>query len=114
MVLGYYAWQRHFGPIRRPSDPLCTFGRAAWRIAHGDRCDAGKHGNDRRAHGLLHADCRRAKRRGDRLAQLIGRLRDGTALAAAADEANVIGAAVRPPRPASAPPLTAARFEVRS
>ena len=48
------------------------------------------------------------------LAQLIGRLRDGTAAAAAAEEANTIGTAVRPPRPASAPPLTAARFEVRS
>jgi putative ABC transport system permease protein len=48
------------------------------------------------------------------LTQLIGRLRAGTALAAAVDEANVIGAAVRPPRPASAPPLTGARFEVRN
>jgi predicted permease len=48
------------------------------------------------------------------LTQLIGRVRAGTALAAAADEANVIGAGVRPPRPASAPPLTGARFEVRN
>jgi putative ABC transport system permease protein len=48
------------------------------------------------------------------VAQLIGRRRDGITLAAAVEEANVIGAAVRPPRPASAPPLTAARFDVRS
>lgn len=39
-----------------------------------------------------------------------GRLRDGVSLAEANDEANVIGNAVRPPRPASDPPLTKPRF----
>ena len=38
------------------------------------------------------------------------RLRDGVSLAAAEDEANVIGNAVRAPRPATAPPLTRPRF----
>ena len=42
-----------------------SVGQPGGPIAHGDRCDAGKHGNDRRAHGLLHADRRRAKRGGD-------------------------------------------------
>jgi putative ABC transport system permease protein len=44
---------------------------------------------------------------------LVGRLRDGVSLAAAAQEANAIGTAVRPPRPATAPPLRGARFEAR-
>ena len=48
------------------------------------------------------------------LAPMIGRLREGISLAAASDEANAIGAAVRPPRPADAPPLTSSRFEARS
>jgi len=48
------------------------------------------------------------------LAPMIGRLRDGSSLAAASEEANAIGTAVRPPRPASAPPLTRSRFEARS
>ena len=46
------------------------------------------------------------------LGPLIGRLRDGVSPANAEEEANAIGTAVRPPRPASAPPLTRARFEV--
>ena len=45
---------------------------------------------------------------------LIGRLRDGATLAAASAEANVLGNALRPPRPASAPPLTRERFGVSS
>ena len=43
-----------------------SVGRPGGPIAHGDRRDAGKHGNDRRADGFLHADCRHAKRRSDR------------------------------------------------
>jgi putative ABC transport system permease protein len=49
-----------------------------------------------------------------RLGTLIGRLREGVSLTAASAEANAIGAAVRPPRPASAPPLTRPRFEAQS
>ena len=44
---------------------------------------------------------------------LIGRLRDGVSLSAAMDEANVIGTALRPARPANAPPLPVPRFEVQ-
>ncbi len=44
---------------------------------------------------------------------LIGRLRDGVSQAAAMEEANVIGTAIRPPPPADAPPLTIPRFEVQ-
>ena len=45
---------------------------------------------------------------------LIGRLRDGVSLAAATAEANLLGNALRPPRPSSAPPLTRERFGVTS
>lgn len=46
------------------------------------------------------------------LGPLIGRLRDDVSIAAAEQEANTVGAALRPPRPASAKPLTRARFHV--
>lgn len=49
-----------------------------------------------------------------RLAQVIGRIRAGTTSGAAFDEANVVGAAVRLPRPPGAPPLTTARFDIRN
>ena len=42
------------------------------------------------------------------------RLRDGVTLAAAEEEANIIGNAVRAPRPADAPALTMPRFRVSS
>jgi putative ABC transport system permease protein len=45
---------------------------------------------------------------------LIGRLRPGVLLPLAVEEANAIGGAIRPPRPANAPPLTVPRFEVQS
>lgn len=44
---------------------------------------------------------------------MIGRLRPGVSRTAAAQEANVIGTAIRPPRPADAPPLTVPRFDVQ-
>ena len=44
---------------------------------------------------------------------MIAHLRPGVSLAAAVDEANVIGGAIRPPRPAGAPPLNGPRFEVQ-
>ncbi|MGH9219145.1 MAG: ABC transporter permease, partial [Vicinamibacterales bacterium] len=43
---------------------------------------------------------------------MIGRLAPGVTRAAATQEANDIGAAVRPPRPAGAPPLPGLRFEL--
>jgi len=42
---------------------------------------------------------------------MIGRLGDGVALAAASEEANTIGEALRPPRPATAGPLTGPRIQ---
>jgi putative ABC transport system permease protein len=44
---------------------------------------------------------------------MIARLNPGVSLKDAIDEANVIGAAVRPPRPADAPPLSVPRFDVQ-
>jgi putative ABC transport system permease protein len=43
---------------------------------------------------------------------ILGRLAPGVSLADAVAEANTIGAEVRPPRPAAAPPMTRARFGV--
>jgi putative ABC transport system permease protein len=43
---------------------------------------------------------------------MVGRLAPGVSLAAAVEEANVIGAAMRQPWPASAPPLTGPRFQL--
>ena len=116
MVLGYYAWQRHFG-----SDPEAIGSVVHFRsgsLAGRSLTVIGVMPESMETIGAPMefytpiATVPNARTIG--LAQLIGRIRDGTALAAAADEANVIGAAVRPPRPASAPPLTAARFGVRS
>ena len=42
----------------------------------------------------------------------MGRVRPGVPLRVASEEANVVGAAVRPPRPATAPVMTGPRFEV--
>jgi len=44
---------------------------------------------------------------------MIGRLRAGVTMAEALDEAERLGSAIRPPRPAGAPPLTGPRFEVQ-
>jgi putative ABC transport system permease protein len=116
MVLGYYEWQRHFG-----SDPGAIGSVVDFR-------SGGLAGRSLTVIGVMPESMETIGAPMDfytpiaampnagaiGLAQLIGRVRDGTPLAAAAEEANVIGAAVRPPRPASAPPLTAARFVVRS
>ena len=45
---------------------------------------------------------------------MIGRLRPGVSFSAALEEANGIGSAIRPPRPADAPALTVPRFGVQS
>jgi len=44
---------------------------------------------------------------------LIGRIRPGVSLQQATAEANLLGTALQPPRPATAPPLTVTRFEVQ-
>ena len=46
--------------------------------------------------------------------RFFGRLKAGVSLGVATEEAGAIGNAVRPPRPADAPPLTMPRFEVAS
>jgi putative ABC transport system permease protein len=115
MVLGYYAWRRHF-----QSDPNVVGSVVQFRS--GDLA-----GRSLTVLGVMPesmetlaapvefylpvAAATNAATLG--LGELIGRLRDGTAVAAAADEANVIGAAVRPPRPVSAPALAGPRFDVR-
>jgi predicted permease len=116
MVLGYYAWQRHFG-----SDPA-TIGSVvhlrSGSLAGRSLTVIGVMPESMETIGApmeFYTPIAAVPNAGViSLSQLIGRLRDGAALAAAADEANVIGTAVRPPRPASAPPLTAARFDVRN
>jgi putative ABC transport system permease protein len=45
---------------------------------------------------------------------MIGRLSPGVSISAATDEANALGNAIRPPRPASAPALKGPRFEAQS
>jgi putative ABC transport system permease protein len=45
---------------------------------------------------------------------LIGRLKAGVSVEAASSEANIIGSALRPPRPDVAPPLTGPRIEARN
>jgi predicted permease len=116
MVLAYYEWQRHFG-----SDP-----KAIGSVVHFR--SGGLAGRSLTVIGVMPESMETIGAPMDfytpiaampnagaiGLAQLIGRLRDGSALAAATGEANVIGAAVRPARPASAAPLTGARFDVRS
>jgi len=44
---------------------------------------------------------------------MFGRLRDAVGIKAAADEANQLGAAIRPPRPAGTPALSGPRFDVQ-
>jgi len=44
---------------------------------------------------------------------MIGRLAPGVSLAAATTEVNALGAAIRPPWPADAPPLSGPRFELQ-
>lgn len=115
MVLGYYAWQRHFG-----SDPQVI--GSVIQVRSGSQP-----GRSLTVIGVMPESMETIGAPTDfytpiaalpnapviALSQLIGRMRDGTPLTAAAVEADIIGRAVRPPRPASAPPLTAARFDVR-
>jgi putative ABC transport system permease protein len=115
MVLGYYTWKRHFA-----SDPQVIGSVVHFR-------SGSLAGRSLTVIGVMPDSMETVAAPIDfytpiaavpnagtlALAQLIGRIHDGTALVAAADEANVVGAAVRPPRPASAPPLTGPRFDVR-
>ena len=64
-----------------------------------------------RAGGHLHAACPRSNDSPG--VTMIARLRAGVTLQEAVDEADVLGRAIRPPRPAAAPPLSGPRFEVQ-
>jgi putative ABC transport system permease protein len=116
MVLGYYAWQRHFGSNPEVLGSLVQFRSGS--LAGRSLTVVGVMPESMETIGApmdVYVPIAAVPNAGTiGLTQLIGRVRVGTALAAAADEANVIGAAVRPPRPASAPPLAGARFEVRN
>ena len=116
MVLGYSAWQRHFASdaqvigsvISFQSSPLA--GRALTVV--GVMPESMETLNPLIDFYLPIATTPNAGTM--TLARMLGRLRDGVSASAASEEANAIGMAIRPPRPASAPPLTSARFEVRS
>ena len=115
VVLGYYAWQRLFDSNPRVIGTIIEFrsgdlaGRAMTVI--------GVMPENWETIGAP-MDCyapmvAAANPGAIGVGSLIGRLRDGVSLAAAWQEANAIGMAVRPPRPASAPPLRGARFDAR-
>jgi putative ABC transport system permease protein len=105
-VLSYEAWQRHF---------------------HGDQTVVGSTIEVRPSNRLLTVvgimpegteqlgmpiDIYSTLTPGSRMGlSMFGRLKEGVSPAAAEEEANNVGAAIRPPRPDSAPPLTRARFQ---
>jgi putative ABC transport system permease protein len=116
MVLGFYAWRRHFA-----ADPQVV--GSVIHVRSGSLA-----GRSMTIVGVMPESMETVgspfdfytpivpspNMRTARLGTMIGRLRDGVSRAAASEEANTIGIAVRPPRPPSAPPLTKARFEARS
>lgn len=116
MVLAYYSWQRHFA-----SDPGVIGRVAAFRsgpLAGRSLTVVGVLPESMETIGSPTAFYTPIDGLPDprpiAVGGMIGRVRAGVSLAAASQEANAIGTAVRPPRPASAPPLSTARFEVRS
>jgi putative ABC transport system permease protein len=116
MVLGFYLWQQRFG-----SDP-----RAVGSVVHFRSGSLA--GRSMTIVGVMPESMETIgsplefytpivvppNARPPGLGPMIGRLRDGVSVTAASEEANRIGTAVRPPRPASAPPLTKARFEAQN
>jgi putative ABC transport system permease protein len=116
MVLGYFAWQRHFASDAQVIGSVISFrssplaGRALTVV--GVMPESMETLNPLIDVYLPIATTPNAGTM--TLARMVGRLRDGVSASAASEEANAIGMAIRPPRPASAPPLTSARFEVRS
>jgi len=116
MVLGFYAWQRHFG-----SDPGVIGSVIVFRsgsLAGRSLTVVGVMPESMETIGAPFDFYAPIVAQPDdvstRLTTMIGRLHDGVSLTAASAEANMIGAAVRPPRPASAPPLTRPRFEAQN
>ena len=116
MVLGYSAWQRHFASDAQVIGSVISFrssplaGRSLTVV--GVMPESMETLNPLIDFYLPIATTPNAGTM--TLARMLGRLRDGVSASAASEEANAIGMAIRPPRPASAPPLTSARFAVRS
>jgi putative ABC transport system permease protein len=116
MVLGYSAWQRHFASDAQVIGSVISFrssplaGRSLTVV--GVMPESMETLNPLIDFYLPIATTPNAGTM--TLARMLGRLRDGVSASAASEEANAIGVAIRPPRPASAPPLSSARFEVRS
>jgi putative ABC transport system permease protein len=116
LVLSFYAWQRYFA-----SDPQVVGSTIQFR-------SGGLSGRSMTIAGVMPESMETVGApfefytpivagpnvQNVRVSAVIGRLRDGVSLAAASQEANAIGTAVRPPRSADAPPLTRARFEAES
>jgi putative ABC transport system permease protein len=96
MVLGYYAWQRHFGSNPEAVGSLVQFRSGS--LAGRSLTVIGVMPESMETIGApmdVYVPIAAVPNAGTTgLTQLIGRLRAGTALAAAVDEANVIGAAV--------------------
>lgn len=117
MVLGCYAWQRHFGSEPRAIGSVIDFRSGS--LAGRSMTVIGVMPESMETIGspldfytpIVAPPHARPMRLGG---PMIGRLRDGVSLNAASEEANAIGTAVRPPRPSSAPPLTKARFEAQN
>ena len=115
IVLGFYTWRRHFG-----SDPGVIGSVVDLRGSGPDRTVTivGVMPEAMETVGApfeVYLPLVPGPGRGPiGLGMMIGRLRPGVALAAASEEADRIGSAVRPARPPSAPPLTRPRFEALS
>ena len=114
MVLGFYAWQRHFG-----SDPRAIGSVIAFRsgsLAGRSMTVVGVLPESMETIGSpldFYTPIVASPTEPRLVGPLIGRLADGISLTAASEEASAIGIAVRPPRPSSAAPLTKPRFEVQ-
>ena len=114
-VLSADAWRKYFGGDRGAVGTVVVAGSGPSGAPADDRRRAARrHGTPGDAIRAVPAVRVAGDPRKIGAGNLIGRLRDGVSLAAASSEANVIGSAIRPARPATAPPLTVARFEALS
>ncbi len=115
VVLGFSTWQRHFG-----SDPAVIGSLVEFRTDSGSRSamvvgvvpeTMETIGSPMDVYAPIVSP---STARPVRLVSMLGRLRDDVSMVAASEEADRIGSAVRPPRPASAPALTRPRFDVQN
>jgi putative ABC transport system permease protein len=116
IVLGFYAWQRQFRSDPQTIGSVVEF--RAGSLAGRAMTVVGVMPESMETIGspmdFYAPIVAAAHPRSIGLGSLIGRLRDGLSLAAASEEANALGMAIRPPRPAAAPRLTRARFEAKN